>query len=122
MLILVYDDAGRILLGHKPGWGARYSILAGFTEPGESLEDCVRREVREEADVSVTDLAYAGSQPWPYPHQLMIGFTARYAGGEVRADAEELDDARWFTRETLPELPSAVSLSRQMIEVWRNRV
>jgi NAD+ diphosphatase len=122
VLILIYDDAGRILLGHKPGWGARYSILAGFAEPGESLEDCVRREVREEVNISVTDLAYAGSQPWPYPHQLMIGFTARYDGGEVQADAEELDDARWFTRDTLPELPSAVSLSRQMIEVWRNRV
>ena len=69
--------AGRILLGHKPGWGARYSILAGFVEPGESLEDCVRRETQEEAGLAVTDIAYAGSQPWPFPHQLMVGFTAR---------------------------------------------
>ncbi len=118
VLILIHDDAGRILLGHKPGWGARYSILAGFVEPGESLEDCVRREAREEVDVSVTDLVYAGSQPWPYPHQLMIGFTARYAGGEVRADAEELDDARWFTAGALPDLPPPVSLSRRMIDAW----
>ena len=76
---------------HKPGWGTRYSILAGFVEPGESLEDCVRREAREEVGVELVDLAYAGSQPWPYPHQLMVGFTARYAGGEIRVDGEELD-------------------------------
>ncbi len=118
VLILVHDDAGRILLGHKPGWGTRYSILAGFVEPGESLEDCVRREVREEVDVDVAGPVYAGSQPWPYPHQLMIGFTARYTGGEVRADAEELDDARWFTADALPDLPPPVSLSRQMIDTW----
>ena len=109
---------GRILLGHKPGWGARYSILAGFVEPGESLEDCVRRETQEEAGLAVVDIAYAGSQPWPFPHQLMVGFTAREAGGDLRADAEELDDVRWFTVEALPELPSAVSLSRQMIDAW----
>ena len=118
VLILVHDGGARLLLGHKPGWGPRYSILAGFTEPGESLEDCVRREVLEEVSLEVTDLAYVGSQPWPYPHQLMIGFTARYVGGEVKADAEELDDARWFTRETLPDLPPSVSLSRQMIDAW----
>src|ERR671933_462088 len=81
MLALVHDGADRILLARKPGWGRRYSILAGFVEPGESLEECVRREVYEEAGVLLTDLAYAGSQPWPYPSQLMIGFTARYAGG-----------------------------------------
>jgi NAD+ diphosphatase len=119
VLILVHDgDGGRILLGHKPGWGTRFSILAGFVEPGEALEDCVRREVREEVDVEVGELSYAGSQPWPYPHQLMIGFTARYVGGEVRADAEELDDARWFTVDTLPDLPPPVSLSRRMIDTW----
>ncbi|MBV9850002.1 MAG: NAD(+) diphosphatase [Armatimonadetes bacterium] len=118
VLILVHDGGARILLGHKPGWGPRYSILAGFVEPGESLEECVRREVQEEAGLEVADLVYAGSQPWPYPHQLMIGFTARHAAGEPRVDAEELDDARWFTAETLPDLPPPVSLSRQMIDAW----
>ena len=116
-LILVHDGP-RLLLAHKPGWGNRYSILAGFVEPGESLEDCVRREVREEVGVELAELSYAGSQPWPYPHQLMVGFTAQYAGGDIQVDGEELDQADWFTRETLPELPPAVSLSRQMIDAW----
>ena len=118
VLILVHDGAGNILLGHKPGWGARYSILAGFVEPNESLEDCVRREANEEAGLVLTDIAYAGSQPWPFPHQLMVGFTARSVGGDVRADAEELDDVRWFTAGDLPELPTPVSLSRRMIDAW----
>lgn len=117
VLILIYDGP-RLLLAHKPGWGPRYSILAGFTEPGESLEDCVRRETREEVGLELTDLAYVGSQPWPYPHQLMVGFNARYAGGEIRVDAEELDDAKWFSVDALPDLPPAVSLSRQMIDAW----
>ena len=116
-LILVYDGP-RLLLAHKPGWGNRYSILAGFVESGESLEECVRREAMEETGLKLTDLAYAGSQPWPYPHQLMIGFTARHAGGDIQVDGVELDHADWFTVDTLPELPSPVSLSRKMIDEW----
>lgn len=116
-LILV-QDGSRLLLGHKPGWGTRYSILAGFVEPGESLEECVVREVREEVGIEVGGLAYAGSQPWPYPHQLMVGFTAQYLGGEIQVDGEEIDHADWFTKDRLPDLPSAVSLSRQMIDIW----
>ena len=116
-LILIYDGP-RLLLAQKPGWGTRYSILAGFVEPNESLEDCVRRETREEAGLEITDLAYAGSQPWPYPHQLMVGFTARYAGGEIVIDAAELERAAWFDVGSLPDLPPPVSLSRQMIDAW----
>ncbi len=116
-LILVHDGP-RLLLGHKPGWGSRYSILAGFAEPGESLEECVRREVGEEVGLALSDLAYAGSQPWPFPHQLMIGFTAKHAGGVIQVDGEELDHADWFTRDRLPDLPPPVSLSRQMIDQW----
>lgn len=116
-LILIYDGP-RLLLAQKPGWGTRYSILAGFVEPNESLEDCVRRETREEAGLEITDLAYAGSQPWPYPHQLMIGFTARYAGGEIVIDETELERAAWFDVGSLPDLPPPVSLSRQMIDAW----
>ena len=116
-LILV-EDGPRLLLGHKPGWGTRYSILAGFVEPGESLEECVRREVLEEVGIQVGELSYAGSQPWPYPHQLMIGFTAQYASGDIQVDGEEIDHADWFTVDHLPDLPSSVSLSRQMIDMW----
>lgn len=116
-LILVHDGP-RLLLAQKPGWGTRWSILAGFVEPGESLEECVRREVKEEVGIDVNALAYAGSQPWPFPHQLMIGFAAQFAGGDLQADGEELERAAWFTRETLPDLPPPVSLSRRMIDAW----
>jgi NAD+ diphosphatase len=120
VLILVHDGAEHILLAHKPGWGKRFSILAGFVEPGESLEECVAREALEEAGVEVTDLAYFGSQPWPYPHQVMIGFTARCPAPDtpLRLDETELDDARWFRAEDLPELPPPLSLSRRMIDAW----
>ncbi len=116
-LILIHDGP-HLLLAQKPGWGTRYSILAGFVEPNESLEDCVRRETREEAGLEITDLAYAGSQPWPYPHQLMVGFTARYAGGEIVIDEAELERAAWFDVGSLPDLPPPLSLSRQMIDAW----
>ena len=119
-LILVHDGP-RLLLAQKPGWGTRWSILAGFVEPGESLEDCVRREVVEEVGVKLGAVAYAGSQPWPFPHQLMVGFTAEYAGGELNPDGIELERAAWFTRETLPDLPPPVSLSRQMIDRWSQK-
>jgi NAD+ diphosphatase len=116
-LILVHDGP-RILLAQKPGWETRWSILAGFVEPNESLEECVRREVQEEVGVTLTELAYAGSQPWPFPHQLMVGFTARYLSGEVLVDGDELERAAWFTHDALPDLPPPVSLSRQMIDAW----
>ncbi len=118
LLMLVHDGNERIMLAHKPGWGDRYSIFAGFVLPGESLEECVHREVEEEAGVKITDLVYAGSQPWPFPNQLMIGFRARYVSGEIKIDDDELDDARWFSATSMPVLPGALSLSRQMIESW----
>jgi len=117
VLALVHDG-DRILLAHKPGWGPQYSILAGFVEPGETLEECVRREVMEEAAVEVEQPVYAGSQPWPFPHQLMVGFNAQYASGQIRIDDEELDDARWFHVDDLPTLPAPLSLSRRLINVW----
>ena len=121
VLALVHDGADRVLLAHKPGWGDRYSILAGFVLPGESLEECVRREVQEEVGAEVTDLVYQGSQPWPFPHQLMIGYTARYVSGDLRLDEQELDHAAWFSAAQLPSLPPALSLSRQIIDAWRAR-
>ncbi|HWQ14362.1 MAG TPA: NAD(+) diphosphatase [Roseiflexaceae bacterium] len=118
-VIVLVHDGERALLASKPGWGRRYSLVAGFVEPGETLEDCVAREVKEEVGVAVGELRYVGSQPWPFPHQIMIGFLAQYAGGEIAIDAAELADARWFTRDDLPELPPPFTISRQIIELWR---
>lgn len=95
-----------------------YSVLAGFVDPGESLEETVVREIREEAGIEVADVAYWGSQPWPFPHSLMVGFTARWASGELRIDDEELVDAGWFTRDALPQLPMTFSIARALIESW----
>jgi NAD+ diphosphatase len=117
--IVLIHDGDRVLLTTKPGWGKRYSLVAGFVEPGETLEDSVVREVREEVGVEVDDLRYVGSQPWPFPHQIMIGFLAHYAGGEIVIDTTELAGAAWFTRDALPELPPPFSISRQIIELWR---
>jgi NAD+ diphosphatase len=117
-IVLIHDGPERALLTSKPGWGRRYSLVAGFVEPGETLEQCVAREVLEEVGVAVTDIRYVGSQPWPFPHQLMVGFIARYAGGEIAIDTAELADARWFTRDALPELPPPFTISRQIIEMW----
>ncbi len=117
--IVLIHDGDRVLLTTKTGWGKRYSLVAGFVEPGETLEESVAREVREEVGVEVDDLRYVGSQPWPFPHQIMIGFLAHYAGGEIAVDTTELAGAAWFTRDALPELPPPFSISRQIIELWR---
>ncbi len=100
-------------LNFPPG---RYSALAGFLEAGESIEQAVVREVREETNVEVTNLRYFGSQSWPFPNSLMIAFRADYAGGELRADPAEIADAQWFTPEALPDLPPPISIARALIE------
>ncbi len=94
----------------------RYSVLAGFVEPGESLEETVSREVQEEVGIQVKDIRYFGSQPWPFPNSLMIGFTATYASGEIVPDSEEIADAAWFTKRNLPNIPPKPSIARQMID------
>ena len=116
--IMVLITRGReILLARKPEWvPKRFSALAGFVEPGETLEDTVRRETREEVGVEIENLRYFGSQPWPFPHSLMIAFTADYAGGEVRPDGVEIEEARFFDVEQLPNLPQGISISRRMID------
>ena len=93
-----------------------YSTLAGFVDPGESLEECVVREVREEAGIEIRELAYFGSQPWPFPHSLMVGFTAEHASGELAIDQEELADGGWFRRDALPLLPPHGSIARRLID------
>ena len=116
--IMVLITRGReILLARKPEWvPKRFSALAGFVEPGETLEDTVRRETHEEVGVEIENLRYFGSQPWPFPHSLMIAFTADYASGEVRPDGVEIEEARFFDVEQLPNLPQGISISRRMID------
>jgi NAD+ diphosphatase len=93
-----------------------YSVLAGFVEPGESIEETIEREIREEVGVKVRNLQYFGSQPWPFPNSLMIGFTADYAGGELRVEPSEIEDAGWYSADELPTLPPEVSIARAMID------
>ncbi|WP_402464107.1 NAD(+) diphosphatase [Isoptericola aurantiacus] len=131
VIMAVVDDADRLLLGHAARWPeGRYSTLAGFVEAGESLEDTVRREVAEESGVVVGtgpgDVVYRGSQAWPFPASLMLGFRARAVGTAVTTDDEEVTDARWFTRDELHAaaasgevgLPGRHSIARSLIEEW----
>jgi NAD+ diphosphatase len=115
--IVLVRDRDRVLLTRKAGWAPnRYALVAGFVDNGESLEGCVAREIKEEVGVDVTDIRYVGSQNWPFPSQMMIGFVASYAGGDVVIDREELEDARWFRCDALPALPSRHSISRWIID------
>jgi NAD+ diphosphatase len=111
-VIVLVRDGNRVLLTRKAGWApGRYGLVAGFVDNGECLEGTARREVQEEVGVEVTDLRYVGSQNWPFPSQLMIGFVARDAGGELAIDREELEDARWFPCDALPNRPSRHSIA-----------
>jgi NAD+ diphosphatase len=127
VIMSVIDDADRILLGRQAAWPPkRYSTLAGFVEPGESLEAAVRREVFEEAGIRVGDVTYSGSQPWPFPSSLMLGFRARATSTDIQVDGEELAHARWWSRDELAAdvasgellLPPGVSIARRLIEQW----
>jgi NAD+ diphosphatase len=115
MALVTRGDEVLLARAHRfpPGM---YSALAGFVEPGETIEDCLRREVREEVGVEVHPPVYFGSQSWAFPHSLMIAYTAEYAGGELRPEADEIEDARWFSASKLPLLPSPVSIARRLIE------
>ena len=93
-----------------------YSVLAGFVEPGETLEECVAREVREETGIEVRDLRYFASQPWPFPHSLMVAFTAEHESGEIRVDPAEILDAGWYAADSLPRLPDPITVARKLID------
>jgi NAD+ diphosphatase len=116
--VVRHTEHGRQLLlarNHRfpPG---RYSVVAGFVEPGESLEECAQREVLEEVGVHIDNIRYFGSQPWPFPNSLMIGFTADYVDGEVTPEESELADARWFSADALPDLPPKMTIARRLID------
>jgi NAD+ diphosphatase len=119
IIVLVINDRDEVLLAHNRKFSSGvYSLIAGFTEAGESTEATVAREVREEVALEVRDIRYKMSQPWPFPNSLMLGFTARHAGGTVHPDGVEIEDARWFRREQLPLLPGKGSVSRRLINRW----
>ena len=127
-IIVAVSDGARVLLGRQASWApGRYSVIAGFVEPGESLEQTVAREVFEETRVVVQDCRYLGAQPWPFPGALMLGFTARAAATEVPQVTGELEDARWVSHAEVTAalagegsigLPPRISIARALIEHW----
>jgi NAD+ diphosphatase len=124
-IIVLISDGERALLGRQSGWPeGRYSTIAGFVEPGESLEDAVAREVLEETGVQVDSIEYHSSQPWPFPSSLMLGFSAHAITTDIHLRDQELEDARWFTRADLasghPKIPPNISISFRLIENWFN--
>jgi NAD+ diphosphatase len=128
VIVRVVDGHDRLLLGRSPRWPAgRYSLLAGFVEPGETLEDAVKREVLEESGVEVGGVTYVASQPWPFPSSLMLGFHALAEGGDPRPDRDELEDVRWFERGEVEQaaagdgpvqLSPPYSIARRLIDGW----
>ena len=126
VIVAVVDPADRLLLGSQASWGQRVSVLAGFMETGESLEQAIHREIGEEVDIALSEIRYFGSQPWPFPRSVMIGFFASAATTDICVDAEEIAYADWFTRQELAEklesgelgLPGPSSIALRMINVW----
>jgi NAD+ diphosphatase len=128
VIVAVIDDQDRLLLGGQPTWGNRVSVLAGFVEAGESLEQAIHREIGEEVDISLSDLRYFGSQPWPFPRSLMVAFFARATGTTINIDTVEIAHAEWYTRDELSAkldagplgLPGRSSIAFRMIQAWRD--
>ncbi len=122
-IIVLVTNGDQCLLGRQSNWPeGRYSTIAGFVEPGESLEDAVRREVQEETNIAVGDVHYHSSQPWPFPSSLMLGFTAHGESHDIQLNDGELEDAQWFTRKELrsgfPKLPYRLSIARRLVDDW----
>lgn len=116
-VIVLVRRGGEVLLARSPHFPqGLYSTIAGFVDLGETLEDAVHREVREEVGVEIAKVRYFGSQPWPFPHSLMVGFTAEYAGGDIKVDGVEIEDAGWFGVGELPQIPTKISISRALID------
>jgi NAD+ diphosphatase len=116
-VIVLIERGKKVLLARAARFqGDWYSVLAGFVEAGETLEDVIHREIREETGIEVKDIRYFGSQPWPFPDSLMIAFTAKYAGGDIKIDGTEIVDAAWFDFDKLPRVPGRVSIARALID------
>jgi len=121
VIIIITDSENKILLAHNKKFIANvYSHISGFNEAGETLEETVVREIREEVNIEVKDIEYIKSQPWPFPYSLMAGYKAKYSSGTLHPDGDEIEDARWFTKDNLPALPREGSLSRYLINCWIN--
>lgn len=121
-IIVLIERGDRILLARGHAFPERrFGIIAGFVEPGESLEEAVHREVAEEVGIRVADLTYFDSQPWPFPHNLMVGFRANWARGEIELDGTELAEAGWYGLDDLPQIPQKLSIARRLIDDWAAR-
>ncbi len=120
IIVAVRKGNQLLLASNKRFRSGYYSVLAGFVEPGETLEDCVSREVYEEVNIKVKNIRYFGSQPWPFPNSLMVAFTAEYAGGEIKVNRDEIVDADWFTADTLPSIPPKITIARWLIDWFRD--
>lgn len=124
VIVLVEHRDGSALLASNVAWRGpkpMYSTLAGFVEPGESLEDCIHREIFEEVGLQVENIRYFDSQPWPFPNSLMLGFFATYAGGDITPAPDEIADAQWFAPDALPNIPPRASIARALIDDWLKR-
>jgi NAD+ diphosphatase len=128
VIVAVVDADDRLLLGGQPTWGNRVSVLAGFVESGESLEQAIHREIGEEVDINLSDLRYFGSQPWPFPRSLMVAFFGLASGTNINIDTREIAHAEWYTRDQLSAkldagdlgLPGRSSIAWRMIQTWRD--
>lgn len=120
-VIVLVERGEEALLAQPIRFPLFHSTLAGFVEPGESLEQTIAREIQEEVGIQVEDPRYFGSQPWPFPHSLMVGFHATYAGGDIRIDPKEIGDAKWFRYDALPTIPPKLSIARALIDDWVRR-
>ena len=116
VIVAVVRDDCLLLASNKRFRPGFYSVLAGFVEPGETLEECVAREIKEEVGICVKNIRYFGSQPWPFPNSLMVAFSAEYAGGEISADPSEILEAGWFTPDNLPSIPPKITIARHLID------
>lgn len=116
IITAIKKDDKLLMARHKHMHSIKYALIAGFVEAGETIEEALRREVQEEVGINIKNIKYFSSQSWPFPNSLMLGFTADYADGEIQVDGEEIDHIKWFKKDEIPQLPSSISISYELIE------